>query len=546
MGQVNSSHHDDTKTKRSNFKSQLSLTKIGIRKFKNSKNLSHTFSLVDESLKAQQLNINTATEEELMTLPGINRILAEKIVNHRRLIGRFFKIEDLALVSGIGADKLESIKPEIYVSQSNGSGISSRTSTSLDSVGNTDSQVDINSASIFDLQVVPGVDQELASRIVEKRLKRGCYYSIDEIGKLRGVGKYRLAIIKPHLKINGYTNGTNKKLTNGGSPSSSSLSYPQASSTPRTNNIKKINRDKIQPIPMSDIDDDDNVNDEDHESDKMIDLNPGITENEIWELLSIASPRPQLDNDYITNLTNRKSIRIATWNLNNFNTDKAENHGVMEIICRTILENRLSIIALQEIKSQDALEKLTNELNVPSIKKICDWRENNKKWKSIHLGAGLAILWNSCEKKNIIIKEQPPETTVFLPVLASIVFHVNKIDLTIINVQMHGNDDNNIIDRFIDAKNSIFLGDFTLTNDKSNIIFSDVLCESNTAVDTDKYFFKDKIVWGKGTKKLVNTGNFKIVRKGLNHLGIPQGWKWGGPASNHCPVWCEIYTEPSE
>lgn len=94
-----------------------------------------------------------------MTLPGINRTLAEKIVSHRKLIGRFFKIEDLALVSGIGADKLESIKPEIYVSQSNGSGISSRASTSLDSVGNADSQVDINSASIFDLQVVPGVDQ---------------------------------------------------------------------------------------------------------------------------------------------------------------------------------------------------------------------------------------------------------------------------------------------------------------------------------------------------------------------------------------------------
>lgn len=55
MGQVNSSHHDDTKTKHSNFKSQLSLTKIGIRKFKNSKNLSHTFSIVDDSLKVINL-----------------------------------------------------------------------------------------------------------------------------------------------------------------------------------------------------------------------------------------------------------------------------------------------------------------------------------------------------------------------------------------------------------------------------------------------------------------------------------------------------------
>jgi hypothetical protein len=35
-----------------------------------------------------------------------------------------------------------------------------------------------------------------------------------------------------------------------------------------------------------------------------------------------------------------------------------------------------------------------------------------------------------------------------------------------------------------------------------------------------------------------------MVRQGLNHLAIPRGWMWGGPASEHCPVWCEVYTEP--
>jgi hypothetical protein len=35
-----------------------------------------------------------------------------------------------------------------------------------------------------------------------------------------------------------------------------------------------------------------------------------------------------------------------------------------------------------------------------------------------------------------------------------------------------------------------------------------------------------------------------MVRQGLNHLAIPQGWMWGGSASEHCPVWCEVYTEP--
>lgn len=94
-----------------------------------------------------------------MTLPGINRNLAMNIVTHRRLIGRFNRVEDLALVSGIGAHKLASIKVEIYVQSINGSGTSSQASTSLDSVGNNDSQVDVNAASVFDLQGVPGMDQ---------------------------------------------------------------------------------------------------------------------------------------------------------------------------------------------------------------------------------------------------------------------------------------------------------------------------------------------------------------------------------------------------
>lgn len=51
-----------------------------------------------------------------MTLPGINRRIAQSIVDHRNAIGgRFQRVDDLALVSGIGAEKLEQIRPEICI-----------------------------------------------------------------------------------------------------------------------------------------------------------------------------------------------------------------------------------------------------------------------------------------------------------------------------------------------------------------------------------------------------------------------------------------------
>ena len=68
-------------------------------------------------MKVEFMNVNQATEEELMTLPGVNRTLARNIVNHRTLIGGYRRVDDLALVSGMGATKLDLIRNEICTSK---------------------------------------------------------------------------------------------------------------------------------------------------------------------------------------------------------------------------------------------------------------------------------------------------------------------------------------------------------------------------------------------------------------------------------------------
>ncbi|CAI9616555.1 unnamed protein product, partial [Staurois parvus] len=61
------------------------------------------------------LDINLATEEELMTLPGVTRALAQSITAHRRKIRTFRRVEDLALVTGVGAEHMLKLRPEITV-----------------------------------------------------------------------------------------------------------------------------------------------------------------------------------------------------------------------------------------------------------------------------------------------------------------------------------------------------------------------------------------------------------------------------------------------
>lgn len=61
------------------------------------------------------ININTATLEELDTLPGIGLTTAQKIIDYRTVNGPFSAIEDIMNVSGIGPSTFENLKDLITV-----------------------------------------------------------------------------------------------------------------------------------------------------------------------------------------------------------------------------------------------------------------------------------------------------------------------------------------------------------------------------------------------------------------------------------------------
>ena len=61
------------------------------------------------------INLNTATLEQLQTLPGIGESKAQAIITYREENGRFKSIDELTNVSGIGASTLEKIKNNITI-----------------------------------------------------------------------------------------------------------------------------------------------------------------------------------------------------------------------------------------------------------------------------------------------------------------------------------------------------------------------------------------------------------------------------------------------
>lgn len=78
-------------------------------------NSSGTSSNTKRERTSSIVNINTATQTELETLPGIGPSTALKIINYRKENGKFSSIEDLKNVNGIGDNKFETLKKYITV-----------------------------------------------------------------------------------------------------------------------------------------------------------------------------------------------------------------------------------------------------------------------------------------------------------------------------------------------------------------------------------------------------------------------------------------------
>jgi competence protein ComEA len=61
------------------------------------------------------LNLNTATKHQLVALPGIGEVMAERILRHREDHGPFRDIEELRSIKGISKRSLEKLKPLVTV-----------------------------------------------------------------------------------------------------------------------------------------------------------------------------------------------------------------------------------------------------------------------------------------------------------------------------------------------------------------------------------------------------------------------------------------------
>lgn len=64
---------------------------------------------------AAKINLNSATADQLESLPGIGPAMAKSIIEHRGRVGKFQRIEELMNVKGLGEKKFLKIKDRLTV-----------------------------------------------------------------------------------------------------------------------------------------------------------------------------------------------------------------------------------------------------------------------------------------------------------------------------------------------------------------------------------------------------------------------------------------------
>lgn len=140
------------------------------------------------------VNVNSASQSELETLPGIGPSKASAIIEHRNTKGPFTSLADLDAVPGIGPATLQNLAPAVEFGEEGEAAASGRDEPTTAVVETEPSgDVNVNTATASQLQSLPGIGPSKAAAILEDRAANGPFSSCSDLARVNGIGPATVA-----------------------------------------------------------------------------------------------------------------------------------------------------------------------------------------------------------------------------------------------------------------------------------------------------------------------------------------------------------------
>lgn len=139
--------------------------------------------------EGERIDINSADEIELDRLPGVGPALARAILAYRQREGPYWGLEELERVPGLGSSTVRRLAPYTTLPAAGSSGAPGGGAGRSPTAGPPGAAVvDLNRASVKELEALPGIGPTRATAIVRWRGEHGSFETVEDLLEVPGIG----------------------------------------------------------------------------------------------------------------------------------------------------------------------------------------------------------------------------------------------------------------------------------------------------------------------------------------------------------------------
>jgi competence ComEA-like helix-hairpin-helix protein len=145
-------------------------------------NMSKQNTQITALIELKKLDLNSASIEELVALPGIGSYSAEKIIQYRQRLGGFISLDQLPEIKGLNPDMIPKM-------------------TSFLEIRSKMQPIALNAVTIERLKQHPYLSWNQANSIIKMRQQLGSFKSVEQIKQSVLIDEQTFEKLKPYLSL---------------------------------------------------------------------------------------------------------------------------------------------------------------------------------------------------------------------------------------------------------------------------------------------------------------------------------------------------------